>query len=310
MAEIHQSYLDRLCRLCGKYLQKRSKIVTDYAEDIYKYIHVNCSLDKHDTHPSKICYKCIMIISNLKKVTQNTTLKCFEWTVHSEENCYLCCTHVPNLRKGGNKKCVTVGAFGRPSEPKWTVNNSLELSKRIPIDDCEEVSNTHLLEICKCEICGKVAHHPTIITLCEHIFCLKCILPKLEGLKLKELKCPKCEINCTKEEIYPSEKLIQVKKCIISLSKSCSSTNLSDNSSKNVSSIKSIFDISTSSKISPEVNKAVAHVIKVRLKEADNKLIKLPSGGPRVRSYLCNVFLRASLQICSANYLSFRKYRK
>ena len=61
-----------------------------------------------------------------------------------------------------------------------------------------------IVKFCTCA-CHDIIRRPLQIT-CQNYFCLKCILPALEGKPIDETKCPRCDDNnITPENIIPSK---------------------------------------------------------------------------------------------------------
>ena len=148
-----------------------------------------------------------------------------------------------------------------------------------------------LAKFCTCAACHDIIRRPLLITTCQHSFCLKCILPTLEGKPIDETKCPRCDDNnITPENIIPSK---YIQNMLVELA---SQTNKQDHCSEIMSpsmtpseiTLSDIFSLTPSDEIPRDIEDAALHVIRHKIKNSNNpnKSIEFKSGGPRVRVYI------------------------
>ena len=191
-ADNHLINIAKLCRICGLFLSKDKFLVSKYVDSVKSVFHVNCHQDQPDIHPQHLCMKCYSTIRNVEKRGTCTSLIAKTWTAHSNDKCNVCIS-VATLKKGRRKKTKEKKSVaGRPKEEKWTRTESISLEKKSFPDTTEinklqlnHLINAPIIPFCTCLICEDIVTTPITITPCEHIFCLHCLLPKLEGTKIK-----------------------------------------------------------------------------------------------------------------------------
>ncbi|XP_065641217.1 uncharacterized protein LOC124812048 isoform X1 [Hydra vulgaris] len=216
--EIHNKNLTLLCRVCGFLVGKKSyPIGTNQKNKIEKVFHVMLSDEQENVHPNKICHKCYNTINNvIKRMTSTTLHLSINWKPHCDE-CF-CCQQVEKLCKGlnvakllkQNKKLI-----GRPGigEKVWSFSMIANIKKsivtthdsEIDIEELKNEFNPHL-QLCQCNLCGKIPKQPVTLKKCEHLFCFFCIVENIKVKKLNETSCSKC-----KELILPEDLVTSVK---------------------------------------------------------------------------------------------------
>ena len=114
--QLHQSRLQRLCRVCGNSL-KHSRISYDtknHTDDLMAVFHIDITCDTPVVHPGQLCEKCKTVLSkSLKAMAKGRvyrhSVKVHEWLRHSPDGCSVC-----TLPVGGRPKKLTKNR-GRPA---------------------------------------------------------------------------------------------------------------------------------------------------------------------------------------------------
>lgn len=70
---------------------------------------------------------------------------------------------------------------------------------RYTITDFSNSINIHA-KFCVCGICMNLIRIPIMISGCDHYFCANCLIPKIEGKVLSELRCPSCNSDISSFE--------------------------------------------------------------------------------------------------------------
>ncbi|XP_065682267.1 V(D)J recombination-activating protein 1-like [Hydra vulgaris] len=149
-------------------------------------------------------------------MTSTTLHLSMNWKPPCDE-CF-CCQLVEKLCKGlnvakllkQNKKLIGRSGIG---EKVWSfsmisnIKNSIVTThdSEIDIEELKNEFNPHL-QLCQCNLCGKIPKQPVTLKKCEHLFCFFCIVENIKVKKLNETSCPKC-----KELILPEDLVTSVK---------------------------------------------------------------------------------------------------
>ena len=307
--ETHKNKLSLLCFVCGEFF-KKSFHVSTHLKNLRKafYIYDETSYSDENIYPQKFCRKCYLKLMNiLKRKTTTTPISIPVWEKHTPGLCKVCT--VERDTKGGKRKKIKIKSVGRPSSTKetlWTRKRSDDLQASTPnlVPGFNEISAQvkipeHLnpqLPHCKCKICSKILFKPVKLRNCEEQFCLGCILPKLEGRSLDELKCPQCgdtiqfqdvSVSCILNSLISSLRLICIKGCnFIENIQNFKSmlrhqNDCQGNIKKNILSVDDMMKLS-SNNIPIEAEKAAANVIKLKMKKEGSigtMRVSLPTGG-------------------------------
>ena len=194
----------------------------------------------------------------------------------------------------------------------WDKKKTIELSDKVPKDRLDKslnISNFDLgqnpvLPLCKCEICEGLIRRPVMFSGCQHAFCLGCTVMKFEGKANEDLKCPKCHICFTPDQVVPCntrESLLQTLRLVCATcqkkfelreeyedhKRSC----VSDAADGDSMTAKEIMDLSLASPIPKTVEKATLRVLQHMVDNSANGMAEFDSGGPRVRMIFVCLFL-------------------
>lgn len=92
--EYHTTELKKVCRVCGKRVQKakgreRSYLVTEKTEDLSEVFRIDVSNDSEDTHPPSFCHSCwtFMHFWHTRGTNAPSVGRVFTWIGHSEPEC-------------------------------------------------------------------------------------------------------------------------------------------------------------------------------------------------------------------------------
>ena len=274
----HSEQLNRLCRLCGMFLGKRSYSVSEYIVDLNKAFNQNVHNDKKEIHPKRFCSKCYMKKRHIVKgsgYSHAAQLGIFHWTEHSDD-CRVC-QHVSTIQKGGIKRKRP--ASGRPVDYKiWCKRRRTELFQSLPVEvlsvnqTLKSISseNTQIV-LCKCSLCDDLMKMPVIIKSCLHRFCFECLADSIEGQGLYDLKCPTCQEVFSYNQIVDDNMVRGIKESLAQ-------------ENKGKFKLIDILNIKKSSEIPTDLEKATYHIVKLKMDSSTqpSKKIQLKSGGPKV----------------------------
>ena len=185
---VHESNLLILCRVCAKFLGKKSVPKEKYTAKLQKVFFINICNDTNLVHPNKICMKCYSQMNNALMRNSTIAVEIYNnWVSHDDISCPLC-LRVANLKAGARSKLNLVtngGNRGRPSPFKsvWSQMDIIEISTKsspdylpssVHIHDLSKEYNTHL-ELCKCNLCNDLLRQPVVSNICGHAYCYTCI---------------------------------------------------------------------------------------------------------------------------------------
>ena len=210
MATFNLENLTKLCRVCGQNLGQNTYNVSNLSKRLHEHFFLTTTNDENDIHPKKKCQKCYSKLSNIENRSTTWTMKIAEWHPHMDDYC-ITCSSVVAIKKGGRPKKQK--KQGRPKQGLfiWNREQINKFISNVPddviegLDDDILLNNNSHLEICKCDTCLNIIRRPIIITKCEHMFCLRCIMPLIEGKPETDLKCPVCKLLYLKCDIVPSK---------------------------------------------------------------------------------------------------------
>ena len=142
--DVHSTNLDKLCRICGNLLGKKTLAKEKNTTQPHSVFFINVIKDLQCTHPRKICMKCYLLMNTASKRNSTISLKIYgNWYPHDEHFCQTC-VRVTELSKGalGKVKNISINdRRGRPSISKvlWSQEDLDMLSAKcapdnLPID--------------------------------------------------------------------------------------------------------------------------------------------------------------------------------
>ena len=183
--QIHQTRLQRLCRVCGGSL-KHSRTVYEcknHKDDLMAVFHVDINFDTPAVHPRQLCEKCKTILSKSMKTTTEGEVyghrvKVHEWHQHNSDSCSVCTLPVggrPKLTKNRGRPAATsthalinnirqcsppslLPVAMKNSRPSYTLYPTLGLAA----DDVE------------CSICKLLLDQPVQLS-CGSVVCTECV---------------------------------------------------------------------------------------------------------------------------------------
>ena len=210
----HQSFLQRLCRVCGQLLTKKSFSFESMKGKLEKiFVEMDLSVSKQNI-PNSICMKCYSTCNNLlKRKDSSTSLKPMLLSPH-DGNCLACNLYVSQTKAFSGK--IKKKSPGRPthyfSGLKWTKTNTIQLfEKTDPLSLSEDqikifpLINKELnpqYNLCLCKLCNELTKKPVRLGVCEDNFCLTCFVKFVENTS--NYSCPKCEVAFGFTDIFPS----------------------------------------------------------------------------------------------------------
>ena len=283
----HLKNLTRLCRTCGEFLSseqrnnfpvKNEKI----KQKILQHLLIKTEEDNPVIHPRKICFKCYSQLKNAEH--RNTTFKhrtpC--WTGHKVD-CFAC-DKVKSLKKGGRPKKIKkqTGRY-HGTNLFWTKDLSQNLKEKFT-ENFKKMNKLFYtgesLHLCLCKLCDQIIHYPTLITSCQHSLCYGCLIPKVEGVLLKDIQCPVCNVHFRPDDAKPSKIAIQM---IMTLKPK-------PDGQKAPTFLNDVYNISSDGDIPEEFEEAALHIIKAKMEKSNlpNNSIEFKTGGSRV-SLLCKI---------------------
>ncbi|XP_066931553.1 uncharacterized protein [Clytia hemisphaerica] len=199
--------LAKLCRFCGYHL-------TDQAMFLYSSVSmrlakftslipssIDVSEDSEEIHPRSLCHKCKSDLNNVLKRDSTVPNKFIEWPIHTSK-CMTCLLNTNGERVKPVGRPEKKKATGKPSiVSAWIREFSKELlnmyppsliSTELPSPSLFDEKMNPNLNLCICLLCFKLLDQPVLNIHCQHVVCSKCLLMRIEGLKLCEIKCPLC----------------------------------------------------------------------------------------------------------------------
>ena len=151
--------------------------------------------------------------------------------------------------------------------------------------------NPHL-KFCTCFLCQDIIRRPILLVPCEHVFCMTCLIPKVEGTLKSDSKCPQCSTLI--EDITSSKNTVELTKSLkLSCPQDCGITFFATETGlkeKNEHQCpcpvgnKSSESLNRNNDISREMEEVAMCVIKHKLANSTrpNKTIEFKTGGSRV----------------------------
>lgn len=214
--EIPHQCLQSLCRVCGLKLQGNGfRPVESYLERLVDCYGITKS-QAFDV-PNKFCDTCYRGLTNYETRNYDHNPKePVEWSSHGK-NCKTC-EWIQEVRKGGRKKKHKPGPRGNKMflQEIQGVNLNFDrylkiappdiAAQDLDIDLFDENLNPNIL-ICKCPICLKVMRRPIVLTMCQHMYCVECVITSLSRTRnvALPLNCDVCKKNISVDEgIQPS----------------------------------------------------------------------------------------------------------
>ena len=214
----HTRPIDRLYLVCGDFVKEKGYNWTDYKENFTQAFFFDFLSSSAVHYPPTFCKKCYFKMKNiLKRPSASMNALCsLIWLPHpSTGECKVCKLFDENKNFRGGKVPKKKFRTGKPSQSEvkfWTRDSSKTLEAKfkwiclptyLELDDFEEEINPQL-SLCVCNLCKNLLRKATILSICEHTFCLQCILQKVEGVYLNKL--PKLWSKCFTRE-YCNESL-------------------------------------------------------------------------------------------------------
>ncbi|XP_065683746.1 V(D)J recombination-activating protein 1-like [Hydra vulgaris] len=171
LMETHNKNLILLRRVCGYLVgKKKYPIGTNQRNKIEKVFYVLLSDEIENVHPSNICHKCYDTINNvIKRMASTTLLLNMNWKPHSDK-CY-CCQQAEKLSKGVNftkSRKMNKRLIGCPVHQAGVCEKVHD--SEINVEELKNEFNPHL-QLCQCNLCGKIPKQPVTLKKCEHLFC-------------------------------------------------------------------------------------------------------------------------------------------
>ena len=116
----HSECLEKLCRVCGCYLQHSRAVYRcgDHKDDLLKVFSIDHSSDTEGIHPPYFCERCKAVIVKAVAAAKNEkiylhSVTVFAWSGHKQSDCQVC-DQVVVSKKGGRPK-KTRKNRGRPT---------------------------------------------------------------------------------------------------------------------------------------------------------------------------------------------------
>ena len=195
----HQTYLDRLCRLCSGKNQTRKEEVSgkvpiptaSYASKILSTFGVNVLADQVGVHPSHICRSCY---DKLRRPMKRIAV---EWEAHfsSSENSCKVCQMYQQMARGGRPEKPRVGLAADVLTPEHHFDTLTDKNSQSLMLE----GFTLACPVYSCPICTYFLSNP-VETERHHIFCLKCIRNIFR--RQKEVPCPVCHCNVYFKDVH------------------------------------------------------------------------------------------------------------
>lgn len=93
--DYHRNELKKVCRVCGKRLNKakgrdRSYVVEAKKEELDQVFGLDTSTDSPDIHPPKFCHLCMVYIRSWRQRGGGglqSLSRVYKWTAHNEQEC-------------------------------------------------------------------------------------------------------------------------------------------------------------------------------------------------------------------------------
>lgn len=92
--EYHMSELRKVCRVCGKRVNKakgreRNYLVAEYSKELAEVFSIDASTDSENIHPFQFCHSCHTAIRfwNTRGGDTPSVGRVFMWAKHSEPEC-------------------------------------------------------------------------------------------------------------------------------------------------------------------------------------------------------------------------------
>ena len=108
--QFHTECLQKLCRVCGSYLQHSRAVYRceDHQHCLLEVFRIDLAQDLEHIHPPHLCEHCQAVMSKAVAAGKDVTIylhfvKAFEWSEHAEVE-YHVCNHVAKSKKGGRPK--------------------------------------------------------------------------------------------------------------------------------------------------------------------------------------------------------------
>ena len=219
--EQHQEYLNRLCRVCGRYSgsQRNREPVykcSEYSSELSRVFEINIAKDLDTVHPSNFCKPCHIVVHtymkalNEGKVYKYSTVLFSGWGPHLEDRCSTC-EHVKSLQLGGRPK--RKAGSGRPSiKDINTVISHLECIAPYPLVPYTSIMPTALdkqLSVnAECPLCLMLLNSPVELINCGAVVCFQCCCLWLETSGT--LSCPCCyEQPLSVSMVRPASNFVQ-----------------------------------------------------------------------------------------------------
>ena len=305
----HPRPIELLCFVCGGFFKENGFKWEDYKSDLTRAFYIKFSTDSVLCYPPKFCKKCYFKMKNILK-RPTASMNAFQtpsWLQHPlTGECKVCDLFDKNKNFRGGKVAKNEIRTGKPisCEPNyWTRDASKALDEKfksisippsLTFANFDERFNPHL-PLCICSLCHNLMEKATIVSICEHAFCLKCILQKVEGTFLNKITCPVCGINVLPENIVMSRSITHLL-CSLKLHciKDCGKTFCIGEGNGKTAHEKScqgkmftlvdILEFPTTEKLPALAEKAAASVIKHKIANSNlpNKGISITTGGSRV----------------------------
>ena len=277
----HKEILKNLCRVCGQAFRRKQKnfLTSHYKERVENAFRIDLTNDEATKHPESFCDKCYYSMINVEKKGTTTRLSTFSWPKECHfSNCDIRKTFTTRAQGGRPKKSKK--RPGRPSLDSQVWNRELTSKMMRETSDAnitrsEDLieDNRAIIELCTCVVCKDIYKRPVML-LCQHSFCLLCLVSHYEGES--EVICEICKHVTLPGEIRPC---LQKEEILAKLIYRCHCKN-------EVKLIDKGIHICTTfkpQKITKEMEKTARDVIKMKLSTSVDNTIEIASGGPNVR---------------------------
>ena len=188
--EQHKSYINQLCRVCGKkpkgYMYKKTSSACK--EALLEVFNIAAEREDNDIYPELVCNPCHLTLRQLCDARKEgrpreTDLVPQNWIPHTD-NCPLC-QDAPKVTRGRPKKRKAVGSLddthnrGRKimhrlsnlHTPKYA-DHTLHISHFL--------STPHLTHL-TCNLCQCVPNEPIQLLGCQHLMCVACVRSRCEA---------------------------------------------------------------------------------------------------------------------------------
>lgn len=296
----HIAALAKLCRLCGKNLNKRSYDVVQKLDLIQETLLLDFATDKSYLHPLKICFVCNNTLVNVTKRSATTKLTPVTWTAHEDE-----CTICKPYKNIGRPLKIKRGGRRKSLDNIWTHGCIQKIRNQIP-KNLTKISknmvskhhNSHL-ELCFCRVCNEIIHQPIILTACQHSMCFQCLVPLVYGKEENDTHCPICNTNVLLNTISYSQQIHNMIQCLVlQCSHNCGKIFTIKNYTEKLlhekncfgssqvtqtsTMLSEAFSTATDVNLTREMQDAALHVLKIKMANSNSEVVEFPSGGPRV----------------------------